>query len=340
MEPKKLLLGRDEHSYGRWSRVKANLGLAHMFVTVGICTFNRAESLRRTLNSLGEMQIPSDVCWEILIVNNNSSDHTDEVIANFRDRLPVRREFEPRPGKSNALNRAIDVAKGEYILWTDDDVVVDPRWLQAYVEAFRRWPEAALFGGRIVPKLEPPVPRWVAESISILAGPYAIRDCGDHVQPLSIAEDRVPYGANFAIRSEEQRAFRYDPNLGPSPLKSLSAEEADVIERLLESGAKGYWIPKAIVQHCIGQERQTISYVTKYSMIWGETDAFRRASAASAGHFWFGVPRGVWKRLVVGWGRCHVHRLLSPAPVWVMHLQIFARARGAFLYWRKAKAER
>ena len=135
-----------------------------MFITIAICTFNRAESLRRTLDSLVAMRVPSDLSWEIVIVNNNSTDHTDEVISEYVGRLPVRWEFEPRPGKSNARNRAIDVAKGEYIVWTDDDVVVDTGWLTAYVEAFRRWPEAAVFGGRIMPRYEAPVAKWVGKA--------------------------------------------------------------------------------------------------------------------------------------------------------------------------------
>ncbi len=311
-----------------------------MFVTVGICTFNRAESLRRTLDSLVVMRVPRDVTWEILIVNNNSTDHTDEVIGEYRDGLPVRREFEPRPGKSNALNRAIDAAKGEYILWTDDDVVVNPGWLGAYVEAFRRWPEAAIFGGRIIPRLEPPVPRWVAESLTVLDGPYAARDFGNDVQPLSVAEGRVPYGANFAIRSIEQRAFPYDPNLGPSPNRPGAGgggEETDVITRLLNSGATGYWIPNAIVEHSIGRQRQTISYIANYSMIVGEVHASQAAAKYPDAHIWFGVPRGIWKRLLEGCLRYRFHRMLSPAPVWAMHLQTYAYARGMFRYWWEHK---
>ena len=115
-----------------------------MFITIAICTFNRAESLRRTLDSLVAMRIPSDLTWEIVVVNNNSTDHTDYVINEYLERLPLRPESEPQPELSNARNRAIDAAKGDYIVWTDDDVVVDAGWLTAYVEAFRRWPEAAV----------------------------------------------------------------------------------------------------------------------------------------------------------------------------------------------------
>ena len=164
-----------------------------MFITVAICTFNRAESLRRTLDSVAAMRVPSEVAWEVLIVNNNSTDHTDDVISAYIGRLPVRREFEPRPGKCNALNRAIDVAKGEYILWTDDDVVVDTGWLVAYVEAFRRWPEAAVFGGRITPRYEAPAEKWVIESEAVLVGPYAIRDFGERVLPLSAEDENLPF---------------------------------------------------------------------------------------------------------------------------------------------------
>jgi len=273
-----------------------------MFVTVAICTFNRAESLRRTLDSVATMRVPSDVAWEVLIVNNNSTDHTDDVISAYTGRLPVWREFESRPGKSNALNRAIDVAKGDYILWTDDDVVVDTGWLVAYVEAFRRWPDAAVFGGRITPRYEAPAEKWVIESEAVLVGPYAIRDFGDQVRPLSAQdEDHFPFGANWAVRAAEQRAFRYDPELGPVPNRVRNHEETDLIYRLLGSGATGYWIPEAMVEHCIGRDRQTVRYIAAYYESWGETLAFRTSAATATQPFWFGVPRRIWPRLL-GWG--------------------------------------
>jgi glycosyltransferase involved in cell wall biosynthesis len=305
-----------------------------MFITIGICTFNRAESLRRTLDSLTALEVPSDVDWEVVVVNNNSTDDTDQLIAEYCDRLPVRREFEPRPGKSNALNRAVDVARGEYILWTDDDVVVDPGWLAAYVKAFRHWPEAAVFGGRIIPRFEPPAARWVVESELILEGAYARRDFGSQTLPLCSAEYRIPFGANFAIRTKEQRAFRYDPNLGPLPNRRRYGEEYDVIERLLASGATGYWIPSAKVEHCIGQERQTTRYVFDYYTALGETEASRSSAAVSATRFWFGVPRRLWPRLFKRYLLYRWHRLVSPPPAWVERLKRYAETVGALKYWR------
>jgi glucosyl-dolichyl phosphate glucuronosyltransferase len=319
-----------------------------MFITVAICTFNRAESLRRTLDSLVTMQVPNNLSWEIVIVNNNSMDHTDDVINGYVDRLPVQREFEARAGKSNALNRAIDVAKGDYIVWIDDDVLVDAGLLTAYVEAFRRWPEAAVFGGRITPRYEAPVERWVAESEAVLGGPYAIRNFGDHAYPLSVGdEDHFPYGANWAIRAKEQRIFRYDPELGPIPKRIRNQEETDIIHRLLGSGATGYWIPGAMVEHYIGRDRQTVRYIAAYYESWGETLAFRNAAATAAAPFWFGIPRRIWPRLLVWWVLYRFCRFVSPAPVWVKYLEAYSWNKGMFRYWlnrridihRKAKIE-
>jgi glycosyltransferase involved in cell wall biosynthesis len=312
-----------------------------MFVTVGICTFNRAESLRRTLDSLVAMRVPNDLAWEIVIVNNNSKDHTDNVINEYVGRLPVRREFELRSGKCNALNRVIDVAKGDYILWTDDDVVVDVCWLIAYVEAFQRWPEAAVFGGRITPRYEAPVPKWIITSEALLVGPYAIRDFGDQVYPLSAEdEDHYPYGANWAIRAIEQRAFRYNPELGPLPNRIRTHDDTDVIFRVLGSGATGYWIPQAVVEHYIGRDRQTIDYIAAYYESHGETRAFRMAASTAATPFLFGIPRRIWPRLLVWWVLYRVGRFVFPAPVWVNYLEHYSWNLGSFRYWRNLRVLR
>jgi glycosyltransferase involved in cell wall biosynthesis len=309
-----------------------------MFVTVAICTFNRAESLRRTLASLAALQIPRGLTWEIVIVHN-SPDHTDDVIREYLNRLPVRKELETQAGLSNARNQAIDTAKGEYIVWTDDDVIVDARWLSAYVDAFQRWPAGAVFGGRIKPRYDPPVTRWIAKAETQLEGPYAIRDFGDRVQPLSIAGYRIPFGANFAIRAKEQRAFRYDPNLGAAPNRPRADEETDVITRLLESGAAGYWIPEAIVEHCIGRDRQTVRYIAVYYKAWGETWARRNAAATATTPFLFGIPRRIWPRLIGACVLYHVSRWVLPAPVWVKYLKIYSWNRGMRRYWTEEIAK-
>src|SRR5690349_1336953 len=167
-----------------------------MLITVAICTFNRAESLRRTLDSLVKMHVPGTLTWEVLVVNNNSNDHTEAVMASYCDRLPIRWEFEAQPDHCNARNRAIDTETGDYFVWTDDDVLVSQDWLSAYFGAFSSWPTAAVFGGPIIPRFDPPAPKWLNASRHLVSGAFAERDLGASFQQLSVFEHRIPYGAN------------------------------------------------------------------------------------------------------------------------------------------------
>ena len=311
-----------------------------MFVSIAVCTFNRAESLRRTLESLAAMRVPDDLDWEVVVVDNRCTDHTDAVIEDFTERLPIRREYEEQPGQSNARNHAIDTAKGDYIIWTDDDVVVDQGWLAAYANAFRSQPGAAVFGGPIRPRYELPATKWVIESEALLGGPYCIRDLGDDNLPLSIQNNRLPLGANYAIRATEQRGFRYNPDLGLDPLRHRRGDEHEVIERILQSGAVGYPVSAARVEHCIGHDRQTVAYLAKYFWGAGEQDAFLQQKQRDQPNqrLLFGVPRWLWRGLIQGWLLYRLHRLVSPGPVWVRHLRAYSYAAGAIRYWRSERA--
>ena len=233
-----------------------------MLISIAICTLNRAESLRRTLGSLVAMRAPDDFgTTEVVVVNNGCTDHTDDVIASFADLLPMRRELEPRRGLSNARNHAVLAAKGDYILWTDDDVIVDRNWLAAYADAFRRYPDGAVFGGKILEQYLRPSPRW----IRLFQG-FAARDLGDIERPLSA--EALPYGANYAVNTLAQKFFPYDPMLGPGTTRL--GEETDVMARMLRAGAPGYWIPSAVVEHIVEPQRQKLKSVLRYHTAIGE----------------------------------------------------------------------
>src|SRR3954454_24769386 len=100
-----------------------------MLISIAIPTWNRSAVLRKTLEHLTLLEPVDGVEWELLVVDNNSTDDTPKVLAEFADRLPLRALHEPIPGKSSAANLAVREARGEYILWSDDDVFVDPDWL-------------------------------------------------------------------------------------------------------------------------------------------------------------------------------------------------------------------
>lgn len=306
-----------------------------MFVTVAICTRNRAASLSRTLRSLSEIPKPAGLDWELIVVDNGSTDATASTCEEFAKILPLRRVFEQRPGLSNARNAAVAAARGHYVVWTDDDVVVGRNWLFAYVEAFRTWPDAAVFGGRITPVFEGSPPPWFRDNQESLASALAARDFGDEPLPLSVADDRLPFGANYAIRAAEQRRFLYDPNLGAAPGRSRLGEETKAIEAILRSGGAGRWVPMAQVEHCIGVERQTIQYVKQYYMGHGRTAALEEGRSDDI--FLFGVPRWLWLSAVRGYVRYVIARLASPASVWVENLKSYGYARGMLDYWLNSK---
>jgi len=234
------------------------------FITVIICTRNRAASLARTLESLVEARASyAEDDWELLVVDNGSTDDTAATIDRYGMRLPLRRISEPEAGLSHARNAGVSEARGQYILWTDDDVLVHPQWLAAYAAAFTARPQDAIFGGRTEPVLEEPVQQWFADSVEQLAPLLAIRSEPDWTE---ISRWRVPYGLNYAIRGTEQRRYRYNPTLGVAPGRRRGGEEVDVIRRILLDGGTGSWVWDATVYHLIPPERQTLSYIRTFFM--------------------------------------------------------------------------
>jgi len=224
------------------------------------------------------MSIPAGQNWEMIVVDNGSTDDTSCVIERFKAKLPIRKVFEPKAGLSNARNAGVAAASGDYILWTDDDVEVEIGWLAGYAAAFSRFPDGAVFGGRILPRLEAPSPAWFVENLDLLCNLLSARNFGDDYLSLAEHPDRVPYGANYAIRATEQRKFLYDPKLGVSPGRRRVGEETSVIKNILNAGYTGYWVPDAEVSHIISTERQTKKYVHEYFRGHGETVALKTMS--------------------------------------------------------------
>lgn len=231
-----------------------------MYVSVIICTRNRAASLDRTLTSLAAMAVPAGLDWELLVVDNGSTDNTSAIIASFAKSLPIRRVEQPIAGLSNARNAGVGEALGDFILWTDDDVIVHENWLASWFRAFRERPDAAVFGGRTEPIFEEPQTPWFVANRQHLQSLLAVRDA-DWTE---VTADQMPWGLNFAVRRVEQRTNLYDPQLGVAPGRRLGGEEVDVIMRILDAGGTGHWVWDATVYHLISAQRQTAAYIDEF----------------------------------------------------------------------------
>jgi glycosyltransferase involved in cell wall biosynthesis len=278
--------------------------------------------------------IPEGVEWELVIVDNNSTDETVDVAHRFMDRLPLRILSEVKPGKSHALNLAAQAAKGDYILWTDDDAFVCAAWLSEYVAAFRRWPDAAFFGGPVVPSFDECPPRWLARGIAEVPDPFAIRDLGS--EPLRFTETVLPYGVNLAVRTVEQRRFLYDTKLGPQPQSEVRGEETDMLQRMLADGLEGWWVPNAIVKHWIPRSRQTLRYIRRYYLGAGATLAIQDDCGDHV--HWFGKPRWMWRQALVDDLKYRCSRVKGMSPRALRLLHISSVSWGRLLSYRRDRA--
>ncbi len=226
-----------------------------MRATVILCTYNRCQSLAKTLESLAASALPGWIDWEVLVVDNNSIDQTREVVEDFCLRYPGRFRyiFEPHPGKSFALNTGVREAHGDVLAFTDDDVSIEPTWLQNLTASLNdgEWAGA---GGRTLLEHTFSPPRWLT-----LEGPddlgWALAPLFDQgPQRCEIRE--APYGANMAFRKEmfeKHGLFRTD--LGPRPGSEIRSEDTEFGRRLLFAGERLRYEPSAVVFHPVPENR-------------------------------------------------------------------------------------
>ncbi len=286
-----------------------------MRLTVAICTWNRASLLDRTLARIAQDET-TGLEWEVLVVNNNCTDDTDAVIARHQRHLPVRRILERRQGLSNARNAAAMAARGDLIVWTDDDVLVGDGWLRAYERAARLYSESSFFGGPIVPEFEGAAPKWLMAALPHVGGVYGTLDLG--VETHELTPSALPFGGNFAVRTAIQRSYLYDPDVGRIGKGMLSGEETTVMLRMLGDGYSGQWLPDATLQHFVPRERQTARHIRRYHSGSAETQERRRP--CGKGPLIFGRPRGRLCRLVIAELWYRIRRLSSPPEVWIKDL--------------------
>lgn len=243
-----------------------------MMISVAICTWNRSAVLAKCLEQIAACRPPESGRWEVVVVNNNSSDDTDAVLESFSGRLPLKRVWEPRPGVSNARNAAVAVVSGDCILWTDDDVRVSENWIVEYERAFAEHPDVVFFGGPIRAHFDEEPPEWFRRCMNYFPSAFALRDFGPDAVELDVRT--VPFGANWAVRTAQQREFRFDPRLGRQPADpTLGGEEIQVMEELLARGHRARWVPNAPVGHLVGRERQSMAYIKRYYRGIGRTQS-------------------------------------------------------------------
>lgn len=311
-------------------------GLTPLTATVLICTYNRADCLRDTLNSI------RGICarrrWDVVVVDNNSTDATAAVLEEFAPRFPVPllRLFEPKQGKSHALNTGLVHSTADVIVFTDDDVSVSPGWLEAACEPLDQDPALAYTGGPVRPLWGATPPTWLDQDRGDLWGTLAILDYG--AEPFVFeTRQRVPIGANMAVRRRLiNRIGGFHPELGRRGSSLLGQEQAEFFARARAAGARGRYAPRMEVHHQVPAERLTKEYFRRW---WYWKGVSRAIVDAMHGQTELGlhldtvpyvarVPRFVWGLMVRSAGQAAVARLNRNERSWMRHQMHCAYAVG------------
>jgi glycosyltransferase involved in cell wall biosynthesis len=265
-------------------------------ISVLIATRNRAPLLASTLEAL-TLQEPPAADWEVIVVDNASLDDTPHVVRRAAASAPAPIVYlhESRPGKSHALNHAVERAGGELLVLTDDDVLPAPGWLQAYLAAFRE-SGADYAAGRIFPLWEAEPPRWMSPR---LYGVLAVGDGGPRALALGrgVNEQIMPIGANMAVRRHVvDRVGGWNPALGKLQGTLRTGEDHEFALKMVRAGFRGVYVPDAWVRHRVPPERLRLGYFSRWYVDNGAIVAGLDREFESHRPEILAVPRYMWRR--------------------------------------------
>jgi len=244
-------------------------------VSVVLCTYNRCDLLAGAIASLLD-QDTDDVAYEVLVVDNNSTDRTRELVESFvdGDHAPVRYLFEPQQGLSFARNAGIHAARGSIVAFTDDDVRVSRTWVRDVKRAFDVNPDVDCVGGKVLPRWHRTPPRWLTPRNW---SPLALVDHGDAYFRTNLDRRVCLVGANLAVRRD---AFD-DVGLFAAEFQRVAdnvgtTEDGEFQERLWRAGREGLYDPAVVVTADVQDERMTRAYHRRWHREHGRYIAMMR----------------------------------------------------------------
>jgi glycosyltransferase involved in cell wall biosynthesis len=226
------------------------LGMGNIAISLVFCTRNRARQLSDCLGRIANLH--SSSAWELVIVDNGSSDETKEVLLEFSANVPfpVKVLYEPKPGKSRGLNKAIAASTGDIVAFIDDDCYVAPNHIDRVLEAFLD-PKIGFAGGR--------VERWDPTDY-----PMTIRTSSELelYPPGNYIEGGLILGANMMFRRSVLNALGgFDTDLGPGT--PFIAEDTDIQSRASFANWWGLYTPSVVVAHHHGRKANDASDVAR-----------------------------------------------------------------------------
>jgi glycosyltransferase involved in cell wall biosynthesis len=264
-------------------------------ISVVVPTYNRSQLLERALLSLFSQRMEK-VSFEIIVVDNNSSDATPATIESLKAKSPVtlRLVHEPRQGNAYARNSGIDQVRAPITAFLDDDVVADENWVSTIKATLDRAPQISFIGGRILPQWETEPPSWLTPAHW---APLALLDYGGKQKIIAGATPPGLLTANIAVRTsvfDEVGRFSSDLQRVKDGIGSL--EDHEFLLRMCRSGKTGLYVPDLITRTAVDPERISKSYHRRWHHGHGRFYAIMRDPEWERSNFRLaGVPGHLYR---------------------------------------------
>ncbi len=253
-------------------KTETNNELPHLSIVV--CTYNRAKYILRNLKSFTTQTLPFNE-FEIVLVNNNSPDNTDELCVDFISKHPnlnITYVIETNQGHTFARNRGIHESKADLIAFIDDDAFVRPEYCKNIIEFFASYSKVDVIGGKIIPIYESgKEPDWMSPYLLTL---MAAQDMGEKI--IKFPSGKFPIGANMIYRKKVFKKIGvFNTELGRRGSGLEGGDEKDLIHRLRQFGGSIYYVPNVIVDHIIGEHREKMQYIKAMGIGVGTSERTR-----------------------------------------------------------------
>ena len=250
-------------------------------ISAVISTYNRDKYLTGVLDSLLKQSLSYDQ-FEIVLVNNNSTDQTEIISKAFEAQHPEVNFLyfvEKNQGLSHARNRGILESKGDYIAFVDDDAYLCKDYLKEVVEYMDAQSETDAIGGKILLQFEGTRPKWANKYLDPL---WAAYNAGEEI--VLFKNDSYPIGCNMAFRSSVfEKIGNFNVNLGRVGKNLAGGEEKDMFMRMYQKNMKVAYLPKAYVYHNIPESRMTKEFIRKQAIGVGASERIRSKEQGSFG---------------------------------------------------------
>jgi glycosyltransferase involved in cell wall biosynthesis len=231
-----------------------------MLVSVVICSYNRAAYISGALDSLYQQTASKDD-FEVIVVDNNSTDGTEQVVSKWRSENTegyFHYSTETNQGASYARNNGAQLAKGEWLCFMDDDAIATPSYIENIIKHIHAKPEAIGFGGRIIPKYIPSEPKWMSYYVSSLVGnfDYAPAAC-------AFENGKYPIESNMIVKKDIYDSIGGFNTALPGVVGTLriGGEGKELFYKILALGHTIYYDPSICVHHVVEVKKLTSEYM-------------------------------------------------------------------------------